>query len=40
MLSTMEIDTLIELSDADSVYCELRDMGDIDGMAYIEYNYM
>ena len=40
MLSTFEIDMLIELSDADSVYCDLRDDGDIDGMNYIENNYM
>jgi hypothetical protein len=34
-----EIETLIEVSDADGVWSMLNDMGDLEGMAYIEGKY-
>lgn len=38
-METYEIDMLIEVGDADGVWSMLQDIGDIDGMNYIEENY-
>ena len=38
-MEIFEIDMLIEISDADGVWSMLKDMGDLDGMTYIEENY-